>query len=167
MPAGTSSDLEVDTLIFAIGDMHDPSVGLPFGKQGYITNPDQSEPRAQYEVFDPASAKVWEGVYVAGWARNPSEGLVGIARHDGEVGASHVLKYLENTGGRAPASVQEITRFLERKGKIITKGDLPWLARAEEREARLRGLAYYNFADDASMFSAIEQAKSDLAEVDS
>ncbi len=30
--SGTSEDLAVDTLIFAIGDKHDPSVGLPCGQ---------------------------------------------------------------------------------------------------------------------------------------
>jgi ferredoxin--NADP+ reductase len=165
-PAGTTAELDVDTLIFAIGDMHDSSLGLPFGSHGYVTNPDQSDPRAQYEVFDPASSKVSEGLYVAGWARNPSEGLVGIARHDGEVGASHVNRYLEGVNGQPAASIQEIARFLERTGEIVSKSDLPWLTLAEEQEARLRGLAYYNFSDDAAMLAAIERVKSNLAKVD-
>ena len=128
-----------------------------------MTNPDQSDPRARYEVFDPASGKVWGGVYVTGWARNPSEGLVGIARHDGEVGASHVLQYLESIQKQPSASTQEIVRFLERKGEIVPKTDLQWLTIAEEQEARLRGLAYYNFSDDAAMLSAIERVKTDSA----
>ncbi len=165
-PTGTTTELDVDTLIFAIGDMHDSSLGLPFGAHGYVTNPDQRDPRTRYEVFDPASQNVWEGVYVAGWARNPSEGLVGIARHDGEVGASHVLQYLESIEEQRSASMQEIARFLERKGEIVPKTDLRWLTMAEEQEARLRGFADYKFSDDAAMLSAIEQVKSNSAEAE-
>src|SRR5260370_31767952 len=90
-PTGSTTELDVDTLIFAIGDMHDSSLGLPFGSHGYLTCPGPVNPCARYQVFDPAIGKIHPGVYVAGWARNPSEGLVGIARHDGEVGAAHVL----------------------------------------------------------------------------
>src|SRR5579872_3868883 len=78
-----TTDLDVDTLIFAIGDVHDQLVGLPCGPSGYVTN-QGTEPRCSYEVFEPMTGKVMPGIFVAGWARKASEGLVGIARHDGE-----------------------------------------------------------------------------------
>ena len=165
-PTGTSSELNVDTLIFAIGDMHDPALGLPFGPQGYVTNPDANSPKAAYEVFDPAGGRVQNGVFVTGWARKPSEGLVGIARHDGEVGAAHVLEYLQ--GLQAPtsaASAGEIARWLEQEGvQVVPKPDLEWLTRAEEQECRLRNNPYYRFPDDAAMLAAIERAKSACAD---
>jgi ferredoxin--NADP+ reductase len=74
-----TSELEVDTMVFAIGDVHDPSLGLPFGPNGCVTNPDSTDPNGKYEVFDPATGKVLRSSYVVGWARRPSEGLVGIA----------------------------------------------------------------------------------------
>src|SRR5579863_3199940 len=44
--------LPFDTLIFAIGDVADPAVGLPYGKSEYLTNPDTSDAdRAGYEVL--------------------------------------------------------------------------------------------------------------------
>src|SRR5258708_1022550 len=132
-PTGTSTEMDVDTLIFAIGDMHDSALGLPFGAQGYVTNPDPSTPAAGYEVFDPAGGKIQNGVFVTGWARKPSEGLVGIARHDGEVGAAHVLGYLQGLHALASdsaASTVEIARSLEQKGiRIVPKSDLEWLAK--------------------------------------
>ena len=156
------------SLIFAIGDMHDSALGLPFGPQGYVTNLDPGNPRSSYEVFDPASGKVQSGVFVTGWARKPSEGLVGIARHDGEVGAAHVMEYLESLPARAVgsgASATEIAQSLEGKGiQIVPKSDLEWLAKAEEQERRLRGNPYYRFPDDAAMLAAIERAKSSSAE---
>src|SRR6266496_2824968 len=156
-----TNDLEVDTMIFAIGDMHDPSVGLPFGKEGYVTNPEPVDPKAGYEVFDPAFRKVSEGIFVVGWARKPSEGLVGIARHDGEVGAAHVAQYLRGMQPPQSASADDIARALAAKGiRFVSKSDLSLLARAEEREAQSRGVTYYKFSDDGVMLTKIEREKS-------
>lgn len=156
-----TAELEVDAMIFAIGDQHDPCLGLPFGPDGYVTNPNTINPGAKYEVFDPAKEEVLENTYVVGWARKPSEGLVGIARHDGESAAVHILASLENREERTTASVDKIKRTLERQGiQIVSKCDLLSIQGAEERQARLRGLTSYKFSDDNDMLSAIEQEKS-------
>jgi ferredoxin/flavodoxin---NADP+ reductase len=155
-----TADIEVDTLIFAIGDQHDPALGLPY-TGGYVTNSDPADPVAKYQVFDPSLSKVCEGDFVVGWARKPSDGLVGIARHDGEVGAAAVQQFLENASSPGAASVQDVARFLaQQKIQAVSKADLPWLTAAEEREARLRGMAYYFFPDDDEMLSEIEREKS-------
>jgi len=163
-PTGTTADLEIDTLIFAIGDMHDSALGLPFGPQGYVTNPDPTHPRASYEVFDPSCGMPQTGVFVTGWARKPSEGLVGIARHDGEVGAAHVIEYLQSLQAQdcaGAASPAEIAESLQQKGiRVVPKADLEWLTKAEEQECRARGNPYYRFPDDDAMLAAIERAKS-------
>ena len=165
-PTGTSEDLAVDTLIFAIGDKHDPAVGLPCGEWGYVTNPDGARPCAPYEIFDPETGQPWEGVYVVGWARNASEGLVGIARHDGEVGAGHVLDYLAGRTARESASVSDIAEFLNRNQiKFVPKSDLPYLYAAEEKEMKLRGLSWFKFSDDDEMLSVIEKAKANSPEL--
>ena len=165
-PAGTSDDLDVDTLIFAIGDKHDPSVGLPFGEWGYATNPDAARPCSPYEVFDPKAGTCWEGVYVVGWARNASEGLVGIARHDGETGAAHVLEYLAGKQLPAAAPPNQIAEFLSRQRvQFVPKSDLPFLYAAEENEAKARGLSWFKFGDDAEMLSAIDKIKAGSVEL--
>jgi ferredoxin--NADP+ reductase len=160
-----TADLDVDTLIFAIGDVHDQLVGLPCGPSGYVTNT-AAHPQASYEVFDPATGKVMPGIFVAGWARKASEGLVGIARHDGETGAAHVLQYLMALQApRHSASPDQIARFLERKGvEAVSKADLLLLGAVEEREAKARGLTYFKYSDDADMLAAIEQEKLKTAE---
>jgi ferredoxin--NADP+ reductase len=155
------SDLDVDTMIFAIGDVIDPTLGLPLGGDGYAVNSDPNDPkRASYEVFDPRNGKLVEGTYVVGWARKASEGLVGIARHDAEVGAVHVLKYLESVPEKAAASPQEIFRRLENKNlQLVTKADLELLGRAEEKEALERGMPWFKFADDEVMLATIEEER--------
>ena len=156
-----TTDLEVDTMIFAIGDMHDPSVGLPYGKDGYVTSATEADPSACYQVFDPTCTTNCQGMFVVGWARKPSEGLVGIARHDGEVGAACVTQYLNGIQAPASSSAEEIARTLQAKGaRLVSKSDLALLGKVEEREAQSRGLTYFKFSDDDEMLSAIEQEKS-------
>jgi ferredoxin--NADP+ reductase len=161
-----SADLDVDTMIFAIGDVADPAVGLPYSRDSYVINPDQSDPkRAAYELFDPQSGKVLDGMYAVGWARKASDGLVGIARHDAEVGAVHVLKYLE-TARESNFGALEVQKFLERKGlQVVTKPDLESLARAEEKQAQRLGALWFKFAEDNAMLSAIESEKAKTVSV--
>ncbi|PYX94738.1 MAG: hypothetical protein DMG67_00740 [Acidobacteria bacterium] len=155
-------DIDVDTMIFAIGDVADPTLGLPYNKDCYVTCSDVADPnRPIYEVLDPPSGKAMDGIYVVGWARKASEGLVGIARHDGEVGAAGVLNYLETSPEKPSASYEQVRKHLVSKGlRIVEKPDLEYLARAEEKQAKERGLAWFKFSDDESMLTAIEQEKS-------
>ncbi len=155
-------ELDVDTMIFAIGDVVDPGFGLPSAWGAYVTNPDTADPdRAAYEVYDPDRKHVVEGTYVVGWARKASEGLVGVARHDAELGAAHILKYLESAPEKTAPSVEEIASQFEEKGlRSVSKVDLAYMARAEERQAGERGLASFKFADDATMLATIEAEKS-------
>ena len=120
---------------------------------------DRSEAESgAYEVFNPKSGQVLAGHYVVGWARKASEGLVGTARMDAERGANHVLAYLEQVAAAATPSAQEIRALLERKGRpVVGKQELVYLGRAEEKQARERGLASFKFAEDAVMLEAIEE----------
>src|SRR5262249_25290283 len=154
-------DLEVDTMIFAIGDVADPAVGLPYGKDSYVTHADPADPaRSAYEVFDPQTGKVLDGIYVLGCARKAREGLVGVARHDGDVCAVHVLKSLESVPDKDALPVDEIQRRVERKGiRCVTKADLEHLARAEEKQAQKSGATWFKFSDDEAMLRAIDEEK--------
>ncbi|HEX2713238.1 MAG TPA: FAD-dependent oxidoreductase [Candidatus Acidoferrales bacterium] len=156
-----TSELDVDTMIFAIGDIVDAGLGLPCGPDGYATNPDAGDPkRAAYEVFDPQKGNVVEGTYVVGWSRKASEGLVGVARFDAEQGASHILKYLEGASEKPAASPEEIVGRLERAGlRVVPKSDLSFLGRAEEKQAKEKGLPSFKFADDATMLAVIDEEK--------
>jgi ferredoxin--NADP+ reductase len=163
-PTERVAALDVDTMIFAIGDKHDPQLGLPMGPEGYATRPNPSNPKEPvYEIFDPETGKVLPGFYVVGWARRSSEGLVGVARHDGEVGAAKVLEYLKTVPEKAAPTPEQVRAALEQKGiRSVTKADLELLARAELREAQARSLNYFKYSDDESMIRAIAQEKDKL-----
>lgn len=154
------ADLEVDTMIFAIGDVADASLGLPYSRDSYVTNPDQGDPRrAAYELFDPQTRKVLPGMYAVGWARKASDGLVGIARHDAEVGAVHVLEYLQNAG-ESNFNAEHVQSFLQSKGlQVVNKADLECLTQVEERTGQQRGIPWFKFADDEAMLVAIAAEK--------
>lgn len=152
--------LPFDTLIFAIGDVADPTVGLPYGRNEYLTNPDTSDPdRAAYEVLDPVTGKGAEGLYVVGWSRKASEGLVGKARFDAEHGCDHVLKYLDQVAPKNTMSAAEILRELRsRSNSIVTKEGVERLLQVEARKAEALGLSEFKYSTNLEMLDAIQAA---------
>jgi ferredoxin--NADP+ reductase len=153
---GKTAAVDVDTLIFAIGDRHDPALGLPLGPDGYATRP-AAAGEAAYEVWDEHRGRPVRGCYVVGWARRASTGLVGIARHDAEVGAGKVLEFVRAAEDAGTLSAVEIEARLRRKGlRVVTKADLELLGRAEAREAEARHAESFKFADDDAMLQAME-----------
>jgi ferredoxin--NADP+ reductase len=64
----------------------------------FVKNPNPLHPMEglSFEAFDPDLNRPIDRVFVAGWSREASSGLVGIARKDGENGARAVLDYLQS-----------------------------------------------------------------------
>lgn len=156
-----TADLDVDTMIFAIGDVADPAVGLPYGTDSYLINPDTADPhRAAYEVYDSEGNCAMHGVYVVGWARKASEGLVGIARHDAEVGAVHVLKFLEGVPEKESPTPEQIKKNIESRGvRVVDKADLEYLSKAEVEQAAAKGAPWFKFSEDEAMLRAIDEQR--------
>src|SRR5690606_24688248 len=90
---GTYRVIPGDTVVFAIGDKVDETFGLPVKWNSFVKCPEPRYPMAgnSYEAFDPERECVIEDVFMAGWAREASTGLVGAARKDGTNGAQAVL----------------------------------------------------------------------------
>ena len=153
--------LDVDTLIFAIGDKHDPSVGLPMGPDGYATKPGpDSLKEPAYEAWNLATNESMHGIFVVGWARRASTGLVGIARHDGEEGAKKVLEYLQDKPDTGQLSAEGLVAALQAKGATpVTKQDLEILGRIEAQQARERNLTSFKYSDDETMLQAIQNER--------
>jgi ferredoxin/flavodoxin---NADP+ reductase len=157
------AEVDVDTMIFAIGDVADPNLGLPYGTDSYLINPDTTDAqRAAYEVYDDVGCCPMPGTYVVGWARKASEGLVGIARHDAEVGATHVVKYLESVPETNAASPEQIRESIQARGvRVVDKSDLECLAKAEEEQAKAKGMLWFKFSQDEDMLAAIDAKKAE------
>jgi ferredoxin/flavodoxin---NADP+ reductase len=155
-PTGEETELEFDTLIFAIGDVADPSLGLPYENSTYITNPDcTTSDCGAYQVFDSAAGKVVESLYLVGWARKASEGLVGKARFDAEHGCDHVLKYLEGKPNKVSQDLDEIYRELCLEGTIVTKEEVTRLLETESHLGQSLNHPEFRYATNAEMLQAI------------
>jgi ferredoxin--NADP+ reductase len=156
---GTKRILDVDTVVFCIGDRVDDKFGLPVEWNEFIKNPNPLYPinETSYETFDPQTGKPIPAVFVAGWSRKASSGLVGIARKDGENGAKAALKYLEDKPGIDVSHVQEVfENKLDNLGKpIITKEDVTRLNEIEAAEAEKRGVEIFKMKTNEEMLAAL------------
>ena len=155
---GTSYVLDVDTVIFSIGDRVDPNFGLPLEWNAYATNPEPRFPvdGISYEAYDPDQKQPIEGVFVAGWARNPSDGLVGIARKDGERAAQAVWQYLQTL----PPTAVDLDALVDTVRAKVSKPVITWeqvqkLEAIERAEAEKRGLPEFKFDSNAAMLAAL------------
>ncbi len=166
-PQGTGevSVIPMDTLIYAIGDQVDEKVGLPFawGKYIVLSDPHPTAPeRARYEVYDPNKEQVLEGVFVGGWARVASDGLVGKARADGETAASEVLAYLESQTSPSHAHDEPLQRWkrllASKEIRQFTKKHVQRLEAAEQAEAQKLGQDFFKFNSNQKMWDAIESS---------
>lgn len=154
-----SAMLDVDTVLFAIGDRHDAQIGLPMGPDGYATKPDAEKTgEPSFEVWDPAALDVHPGRFVMGWARKASTGLAGVARHDGELGAKKAIEYLKDAADPETMSEAEIRSRLTAKGiRTVSKADLALLARAEQRAGEITLPNSFNYFDIDGMFKVIDE----------
>lgn len=149
--------LDVDTVIFAIGDKVDPSVGLPVASNEFVKNPVPRFPveNLSYEVFDPASQASIPDIFVGGWSRQASDGLVGLARKDGTNAAKAVLQYLQTLPTVQP-SLEEVAKKMKSLPKpVITKDELHRLDAVESAEAQRRGQEEFKFASNEEMLQAL------------
>jgi ferredoxin/flavodoxin---NADP+ reductase len=157
---GVKRVMNVDTVIFAIGDRVDDKFGLPVQWNEFVKNPEPGFPvdGISYEAFDPQENKPLAGIFVAGWSREASSGLVGVARKDGERGAKAVLQHLETlpAGGGAEDTLAALQARLSQLSKpVITKDDILRLEAVEQAEAERQGLEEFKFASNEEMLTAM------------
>ncbi|MBN1667410.1 MAG: FAD-dependent oxidoreductase [Anaerolineales bacterium] len=160
---GTTRILDVDTVVFCIGDKVDEAFGLPVEWNEYVKSATPRFPvnDFSYEVFDPQGGKPIDGIFVAGWSREASSGLVGLARKDGESGAAAALQFLQAV---APAaSVDAILQGVEARlaglpKPVIDKEALQVLEAAEQAQAVRLGLEAFKFNSNEEMLAAIRSS---------
>ncbi len=146
---GVKRKIDVDSVVFAIGDKVDASFGLPTEGSEFIKN---KEPRFPVDGVSYESSVA--GVFVGGWSRKASEGLVGYARRDGTNAANALLKYLQS---KQPAQTNlDVAAKMKTLNKpIIAKEDVKRLEEVEAEEAKQRGLEEFKFASNEEMLQAI------------
>ncbi|HEX7541650.1 MAG TPA: FAD-dependent oxidoreductase [Anaerolineales bacterium] len=157
---GNTHQVEADTVIFAIGDTVDRDFCVPIYNDAYVT---VKEPRfpvdnLSYEAYNPDSNQPMERVFLAGWARQASTGLVGYARRDGENAAEAVLAYLQTQlPMRDLGNVVEKfeQRLEETHQRLVDKTHLAKLEEVEKDEAQKLGVQEFKFPTNDEMFTAM------------
>ncbi len=154
---GLYNTLDVDTIIFAIGDRVDSSLGLPVKGNEFYKNPNPRFPKdnMSHEVYNPEQATVIEDIFVAGWARQASTGLVGLARKDGSNGAHALLDYLATLPPQ-PGDVEIVRARLRALGKpLVDRSRLLRLVQAERAEAARLGQIDFKFENNLEMLQVM------------
>ena len=147
---GNKRQLEVETVIFAIGDKVDESFGLPVEWNEFIKNDNPKFP-----IDGTSFESTFEDVFVGGWSRKASSGLVGYARKDGTNASKAVSQYLQ-TKQPAEANVNAVTEKLQGLGKpIVMKDDIKKLEAAETAEAQKQNLEDFKYDSNDEMLQAM------------
>ena len=156
-----------DSVVFAVGDKVDETIGLPYKSGLFITNPNKTgnDPDdALFQAYDETAGKVMDGVFLAGWARKASEGLVGIAKRDGDWCADVVTKYLST---KTPDNHSDIKVVLDKLASTLTAHkshpvDLAGLRILESNEKSHWGedcIGEFKFTNNKEMLELIERGK--------
>jgi ferredoxin--NADP+ reductase len=156
---GVTAVIPCDTVVFAVGDRVDEHAGLPYRDGLYLTVPGD-DPAGAYQVLDETAGKARAGVYVVGWARKASDGVVGRARLDAETGIRHVAAFLAERPKRplaeAERGVDGLRRALAERGTAVV--DYPAVQRLEAVE-RARAAAdrieEFKFSSDREMLDQL------------
>lgn len=149
--------IPVDSVVFAIGDKVDETFGLPTQWNEFSKNPEPRFPvdDASYEAYDPSTTSVIDDIFVAGWSRQASTGLVGYARKDGTNGAKAVLQYLHTLTPIEPDE-NALKSILKKLGKyVVTQNDVRKLIEIETTIASSRGLESFKFGTNEEMLEKI------------
>ena len=149
---GEFSDLQAENLIFAIGDAVDEKLGLPCAKYEFTVTAEPLFPveGVNYEVDGSSVGLPAHGIFIAGWSRQSSYGLVGQARKDGINGAEAVLKYLEGVKPNINFTIPMI-----KSKELVSKRDVFKLIEQEKAMAAQLGAESYKFKTNEEMLSAI------------
>jgi ferredoxin--NADP+ reductase len=168
-PKGTGqlTQFPLDCVIYAIGDEVDGSLGLPFARGAFVTNPAQlpGDPNpAQYQPYNPETKQVYEGIYLCGWSRNASVGLVGVAKQDAERGMRVVNAYLASKEGFEPEVVEQkiealLDKLEENRVSYVTKENIAVLEAAEKAQAQKQKTWEHKYASDEEMLEIVSAPK--------
>jgi len=155
-----------DAVVFAVGDKVDETVGLPYKNGLFVTNPNKTNndpDDALFQAYDEATGKPVDGVFLTGWARKASEGLVGVAKRDGEWCAEVVTRYLETKTSSQSVSAQAVKEKLtallkDRKSHPVTLAGLKALDAAEKAHSGATDcIGEFKYATNQEMLNLIER----------
>ncbi len=157
-----------DSVVFAVGDKVDETVGLPYKSGLFVTNPNKTgnDPDdALFQAYDETAGKIMDGVFLAGWARKASEGLVGIAKRDGDWCAEVVSKYLSTKTSDSQSDIKVVLGELAatltaHKSHPVDLAGLRTLEASEKSHwSEKECIGEFKFTSNQEMIELIERGK--------
>lgn len=157
-----------DAVVFAVGDKVDETVGLPYKSGLFVTNPTKTNndpDDALFQAYDETTGKIVDGVFLAGWARKASDGLVGIAKRDGDWCAEVVSRYLatKTSGSHVDAKVVLDRLATTLKNHKSHPVDMKGLRVLESIEKKHQGatdcIGEFKYTSNQEMIELIEKGK--------
>lgn len=160
---GELSRIPCDTVVFAVGDRVDERFGLPYREGLYVTAPGaEQDPAAAYQVWDPEHGQPLAGIFVVGWARRASDGVVGRAKLDAETGIKHVVGWLQGRPKRSAAEAQRVLDAvrdaLQKAGAApVTYEDVQKIEAEERARAAQASVEELKFRSDDEMLALLRR----------
>ena len=154
---GNTHVMDCDSVVFCIGDKVDSNFGLPIEWDEFAKHPEPRYPvdGISYEAYDPEGNRDLSNIFLAGWSRKASDGLVGVARKDGTHGATAVMQYLGATAA-ASTDTQALQDKLAALDKtVVVNADIPELFAAEAKVAEEKGVEEFKYGTNEEMLAAI------------
>ncbi|PKO02723.1 MAG: hypothetical protein CVU43_06135 [Chloroflexi bacterium HGW-Chloroflexi-5] len=155
---GEFSKLDVDTVIFAIGDSVNDDLELPMHQNEIVkaSHPRYPVEGITFEVGNLSTGDPLPGVFYAGWSRNPSTGLAGIARRDGVFAATAVAEFLSSTDKNSSISADELHRRLNAlQVNYVNQAKLKLLEADEQAQAEKLEMEEYKYSTNDEMLKVM------------
>lgn len=155
-----------DSVVFAVGDRVDETVGLPYKNGAFVTcpTPTENDPDdSLFQAYEEATGKVIEGVFLTGWARKASEGLVGIAKRDGEWCAEVVTRFLDRQAPRNRSTIEGALRQVRallnaRQVQVVDMESLRLLEGVEKQQRTSPdSIGEFKFSTNEEMLAQIQR----------
>ena len=143
---GSKRTIDVDTVVFAIGDTIDDLLGLQTSHNEFVQ---QREPR--FPIDGVSFETPVDGVFIGGWARKASNGLVGYARRDGTNAAKAVWEFLQTVQPKGTDADAVDAKIKALDKPVIGKEDIKRLEVVEAEEAKKRGLDFFKCSTNEEM----------------
>jgi ferredoxin/flavodoxin---NADP+ reductase len=151
---GNKRRLDVETVVFAIGDKVDESFGLPTKWNEFVKNENPKFP-----IDNTSYESTMEDIFVGGWSRKASSGLVGIARKDGTNAAKAVWQYLQTKQPMEP-NLEVLNSKLKSLGKpLVLKEHVKKLEEFELAQAKQQGLEAFKLDNNDEMLKVMGLAQ--------
>ena len=148
---GNKRRLDVETVVFAIGDKVEESFGLPTEWSEFVKSPNPRFPIDGNSYESPM-----EDVFVGGWSRKASSGLVGLARKDGTNAAKAVWQYLRQTKQPMEPNMEALISKLKSLGKpLVLKDHVKKLEETELAQAKQQGLEAFKYGTNEEMLKVM------------